>query len=145
MNLTPSCTCPAPAPHGLRPCAGAQAPPAPRPQISHESDPRKNLTNTTLPLSSVTSNSSANHHLYADDTQLFLSFSASVFCSTFTCTLISLSISLVSFFTSSFYGVCLPACLTFNQCHYCIDVWPFVSFISLEIRYFTQTANFYNE
>ena len=30
----------------------------------------------TTPLSTVTSNSSANHHLYADDTQLFLSFSA---------------------------------------------------------------------
>ena len=30
----------------------------------------------TTPLSTVISNSSANHHLYADDTQLFLSFSA---------------------------------------------------------------------
>jgi hypothetical protein len=30
----------------------------------------------TAPLSTVISNSSANHHLYADDTQLFLSFSA---------------------------------------------------------------------
>ena len=33
----------------------------------------------TTPLSTVISNSSANHHLYADDTQLFLSFSASDF------------------------------------------------------------------
>jgi hypothetical protein len=30
----------------------------------------------TTPLSTIISNSSANHHLYADDTQLFLSFSA---------------------------------------------------------------------
>ena len=33
----------------------------------------------TTPLSTVISNSSANHHLYADDTQLFLSFSAADF------------------------------------------------------------------
>ena len=33
----------------------------------------------TTPLSTVISNSSANHHLYADDTQLFLSFSATDF------------------------------------------------------------------
>jgi Reverse transcriptase (RNA-dependent DNA polymerase) len=33
----------------------------------------------TTPLSTVISNSSANHHVYADDTQLFLSFSAADF------------------------------------------------------------------
>ena len=33
----------------------------------------------TNPLSTVISNSSANHHLYVDDTQLFLSFSAADF------------------------------------------------------------------
>jgi Reverse transcriptase (RNA-dependent DNA polymerase) len=33
----------------------------------------------TTPLSTVVSNSSANHHPYADDTQLFLSFSAADF------------------------------------------------------------------
>ena len=33
----------------------------------------------TNPLSTVISNSSANHHLYADDTQLFFSFSAADF------------------------------------------------------------------
>ena len=33
----------------------------------------------TTPLSTIITNSSANHHLYADDTQLFLSFSAADF------------------------------------------------------------------
>ena len=33
----------------------------------------------TTPLSTVISNSGVNHHLYADDTQLFLSFSSSEF------------------------------------------------------------------
>ena len=33
----------------------------------------------TTPLSTVISNSSANHHFYADDTQLLLSFSAADF------------------------------------------------------------------